>query len=56
DDLRPLYKRISASERYAEQVRSKFYTVKRGDTLSGIALRFGTSVRTLKRLNTSGRR
>ncbi|GJL78246.1 MAG: hypothetical protein NPINA01_12350 [Nitrospinaceae bacterium] len=56
NDLNPFYQKISASEKYAQQVRSKWYTVQRGDTLSGLALRFGTSVRKLKQRNNIGRK
>ena len=35
---------IPASERHNNQIRSKWYTVRRGDTLSEIASRFRTSV------------
>lgn len=38
------YQFIPVSERYKNQTRSKWYTVRRGDTLSGMALRFKTSV------------
>jgi len=56
DDLEPLYQRISNSDKHDDQVRSKWYTVQRGDTLSGLALRFGTSVHELKRENSIGAR
>ncbi|MFQ5449903.1 MAG: LysM peptidoglycan-binding domain-containing protein [Nitrospinaceae bacterium] len=56
DDLVPVYQRIPGSEKHHRQIRSKWYTVRRGDTLSGVALRFGTTVRQLKRLNHIGRR
>ena len=45
------YKLIPASERYKNQLRSKWYTVRRGDTLSGVASRFRTSVNKLHRHN-----
>ncbi len=54
--LAPLYQKISNSEKFNRQIRSKYYTVRRGDTLSGLALRFGTSVRKLKQRNGIGRR
>ncbi len=56
DDLAPFYQKISTSEKFGSQIRSKWYTVQRGDTLSGLALRFGTSVREMKQLNQIGRR
>lgn len=54
--LEPLYQKISSAEKFDRQIRSKYYTVRRGDTLSGLALRFGTSVRKLKQRNSIGRR
>ncbi|GHV43280.1 peptidase M23 [Bacteroidia bacterium] len=39
------------AQRLANQPRSKYYTVRRGDTLSKIAARNGVSVRTVMRLN-----
>ncbi len=54
--LAPLYQKISSAEKFNRQIRSKYYTVGRGDTLSGLALRFGTSVRKLKQRNNIGRR
>jgi len=54
--LEPLYQKISSAEKFDRQIRSKYYTVGRGDTLSGLALRFGTSVRQLKLRNNIGRR
>jgi membrane-bound lytic murein transglycosylase D len=54
--LEPLYQKISSAEKFDRQIRSKYYTVRRGDTLSGLALRFGTSVRKLKQRNNIGRR
>jgi len=54
--LTPLYQKISSAEKFNRQIRSKYYTVRRGDTLSGLALRFGTSVRQLKLQNSIGRR
>ena len=50
------YDQIPQKVKYSNQLRSKWYTVRRGDTLSGIALRFGTSVRSLKSFNNIGRR
>jgi len=54
--LEPFYQKIASSEKFNRQIRSKYYTVRRGDTLSGLALRFGTSVRKLKLRNGIGRR
>jgi peptidoglycan lytic transglycosylase D len=56
NSLKPVYQKIATSEKYNRQIRSKWYTVRRGDTLSGLALRFGTSVRKLKQRNGIGRR
>ncbi len=56
DNLKPIYQKIASSEKYNRQIRSKWYTVQRGDTLSGLALRFGTSVRNLKQRNGIGRK
>jgi len=50
------YKKIPRKAKYDRQLRSKWYTVRRGDTLSGVALRFGTTVRSLKSFNNIGRR
>jgi membrane-bound lytic murein transglycosylase D len=38
------YRIIPANERYKRQIRSRWHTVRRGDTLSGIASRFKMSV------------
>ena len=51
-DLRSNYNKIPKTALYSRQIRSKFYTVRRGDTLSALALRFGTSVQSLKASNT----
>ena len=51
-NLRSNYNKIPKKALYSRQLRSKFYTVRRGDTLSGLALRFRTSVRSLKANNT----
>ena len=50
------YGQIPQNVKYGSQLRSKWYTVGRGDTLSGVALRFGTTVRSLKSFNNIGRR
>lgn len=42
---------VPASQRYAQQVPDKTHRVKRGDTLSGIAKRYGTSVVKLAQAN-----
>ena len=49
--LRDFYGIIPASERHKNQIRSKWYTVRRGDTLSGISSRFRTSVNKLYSYN-----
>ena len=56
NNLHAQYKNIPKRILYSKQLRSKWYTVRRGDTLSGVAMRFGTSVRSLKAYNTIGRR
>ncbi len=48
---RSFYQIIPASERHKNQIRSKWYTVRRGDTLSVIASRFRTSVNKLYSYN-----
>ena len=48
---RNFYQIIPASERHKNQIRSKWYTVRRGDTLSGISSRFRTSVNKLYSYN-----
>jgi membrane-bound lytic murein transglycosylase D len=48
---RDFYQIIPASERHKNQIRSKWYTVRRGDTLSGISSRFRTSVNKLYSYN-----
>jgi membrane-bound lytic murein transglycosylase D len=55
-DLAADYKKIPASLKFAKQVRSKWYTVRRGDTLSQIARRYRTRVSTLRQLNNIGRK
>ncbi|MCA9483411.1 MAG: LysM peptidoglycan-binding domain-containing protein [Nitrospina sp.] len=42
---------LPSSFKYSDQVRSRWYTVQRGDTLSSIARRMRTSVRALKVAN-----
>jgi membrane-bound lytic murein transglycosylase D len=56
NNLQTRYEKIPERVLYSKQVRSKWYTVRRGDTLSGVALRFGTTVRSLKAYNSIGRR
>jgi membrane-bound lytic murein transglycosylase D len=51
-----LYEKIPKRMKHNSQLRSKWYTVKKGDTLSGVALRFRTRVSTLKNFNNIGRR
>lgn len=50
------YGQIPQKVKYGSQLRSKWYTVRRGDTLSGVALRFGTTINSLKGFNNIGRR
>ena len=50
------YQIIPASERHKNQIRSKLYTVRRGDTLSEIASRFRTSVSRLHSHNSLSHR
>ena len=54
--LARLYGKIPKKMKYDGQLRSKWYTVRRGDTLSDVALRFRTSVSSLKSFNHIGRR
>ena len=42
---------IPVSERHKNQIRSRWYTVRRGDTLSGVAKRYKTSVHKLYKRN-----
>jgi membrane-bound lytic murein transglycosylase D len=56
DNLQARYDKIPQNARYSKQLRSKWYTVRRGDTLSGVALRFGTTINSLKAYNSIGRR
>ena len=50
-DTRELMHFVAAAEGHAEQIPDTFYKVRRGDTLSGIAQRYQTSVRDLVALN-----
>jgi len=54
--LASLYESIPDNLKHKKQVRSRWYTVRRGDTLSTIARRLGTSVWKLKEANNIGRR
>jgi membrane-bound lytic murein transglycosylase D len=56
NNLQANYKKIPQRVLHSNQLRSKWYTVRRGDTLSGVALRFGTTLRSLKNYNNIGRR
>jgi len=56
DSLVARYGQIPQNVKYGNQLRSQWYTIRRGDTLSGIALRFGTTIRSLKNSNSIGRR
>ncbi len=55
-NITSLYASIPGSFKHKKQVRSRWYTVQRGDTLSRIARRSGTTVRKIKYLNHIGRR
>ena len=55
-DLATLYESIPDKFKHKKQVRSRWYTVRRGDNLSTIARRLGTSVRKLKEANNIGYR
>ena len=46
-NMKDFYQAIPENERYKNQIRSNWYTVRRGDTLSGVASRFKTSVNKL---------
>lgn len=50
-ELAPVLAEAKEGDRFAEQKRSKWYEVKRGDTMGRIARRFGTSASTLAQLN-----
>ena len=50
-NLASLYQKIPGQGRYKKQVRSKWHTVRRGETLSSIAKRYGASVKRLKEIN-----
>jgi membrane-bound lytic murein transglycosylase D len=50
------YGQIPQKAKYSSQLRSKWYTVRRGDTLSGVAQRFKASISSLKSNNNIGRR
>ncbi len=54
--LAALYNRIPPHEKFPGQVRSQWHTVRRGQTLSGIAVKYGTTVKKLKLYNSIGRR
>ena len=56
DNMFARYNQIPQKVKHSSQLRSKWYTVRRGDTLSGVALRFGTTVRSLKGSNNIGGR
>ena len=49
--LQNLYRKIPKGERHKSQIRSKWHTVRRGDTLSGVAKRFRTTVNKLYAYN-----
>ena len=49
--LQTFYRKIPNGERHKSQIRSKWHTVRRGDTLSGVAKRFRTTVNKLYAYN-----
>lgn len=49
--LQTFYRKIPKGERHKSQIRSKWHTVRRGDTLSGVAKRFRTTVNKLYAYN-----
>lgn len=51
DEVEELYASIPGNKKFGKQVRVRWYTVGRGDTLSTIARRLHTSVQHLKDLN-----
>jgi membrane-bound lytic murein transglycosylase D len=51
DDLEQALARIPKYERYAQQIRDQFHKVRRGQTLSMIAARYGVRMRDLVELN-----
>ena len=51
DEARERLAALPAEQRHAEQARSRYHTVQRGETLSHVAARYGTSVRELARIN-----
>jgi len=55
-ELTSLYETIPKKLKHKKQVRSRWYTVRRGDNLSTIARRLGTSVWKLKEANNIDRR
>lgn len=50
-ELKNFYQKIPLADRFAGQIRSKWHTVRRGDTLSDISKRFGISVNKIYRSN-----
>ncbi len=54
--LRAAYSKIPSSLKHRNQKPSKRYRVRRGDNLSHIASRFRVSLKSLKRINSIGRR
>lgn len=50
-DFTQIYAQIPPEEKHESQKSSRWYRVRRGDNLSSIARRFGTSVQALKELN-----
>lgn len=50
-DVRLAYSQIPKTEKFKSQKRTRWYRIHRGDTLSRIARRFGTTVNILRSLN-----
>lgn len=50
-DAQALYAQIPDSQKYTAQIRDRYYKVHQGDTLSKIARRYGTSVKSLMAMN-----
>lgn len=54
NDRQPLYKKINSLEKYNRQVRQRWHTVRKGDTLSRLSLLYSTSVKKIKLVNNIG--
>lgn len=51
NDWETLYASLDPSEKYNDQIRDKYYTIRMGDNLSDIARRAGTTINMLMALN-----